>query len=99
LVTMLNLLPIGQLDGGHVAYALLGQKHDIVAKCTFLALIPLSFISLNWLMWGILILVLMRSTKHPPIYNMDEPLSDKDKLIGYVCLAIFILCFIPSPFQ
>ena len=99
LVTMLNLLPIGQLDGGHVAYALLCQKHDIVAKCTFLALIPLSFFSLNWLIWGILILVLMRSTKHPPIYNMDEPLSDKDKLIGYVCLAIFILCFIPAPFQ
>jgi len=99
LVTMLNLLPIGQLDGGHVAYAILGPKHDIVAKCTFLALIPLSFFSLNWLMWGILILVLMRSTKHPPIYNMDEPLSDKDKLIGYVCLSIFILCFIPAPFQ
>lgn len=99
LVTMLNLLPIGQLDGGHVAYAMLGRKHDWVAKVALLALIPLSFFSLNWLVWGVLILILMRTTKHPPVYNVDEPLSPKDRRIGYACLAIFILCFIPAPFQ
>jgi len=99
LVTMLNLLPIGQLDGGHVAYAVLGRKYDIVAKIALLSLIPLSYFSLNWLVWGALILILMRTTKHPPVYNIDEPLSKNDKMIGYVCLAIFILCFIPAPFQ
>ena len=99
LVTMLNLLPIGQLDGGHVAYAILGRKQQFVAKCTFFGLIPLSYFSLNWLMWGLLIFILMRTTKHPPIYNMDEPLTENDKRIGYVCLAIFIMCFIPAPFQ
>jgi len=99
LVTMLNLLPIGQLDGGHIAYAMLGDKHKIVAKAAFLALIPLSFLSLNWLVWGILILVLMRTTKHPPIQDIRTPLSKENMYVGYVCLVIFLLCFIPAPFQ
>ena len=99
LVTMLNLLPIGQLDGGHVAYAMLGNKQNLVAKVAMLALIPLSFLSLNWLVWGLLILFLMRSTKHPPIQDINAPLSEQNKQIGYICLVIFILCFIPAPFK
>ena len=99
LVTMLNLLPIGQLDGGHIAYAMLGEKHRYIAKIAFLALIPLSFLSLNWLVWGALILLLMRTTRHPPIQDIYTPLSAANKRIGYLCLVIFILCFIPVPFQ
>ncbi len=99
LVTMLNLLPIGQLDGGHIAYAMLGKKHDFVAKAALFMLIPLSFFSLNWLVWGLLILFLMRTTKHPPIQDIQSPLSEKNKNVGLVCLVIFILCFIPAPFQ
>jgi membrane-associated protease RseP (regulator of RpoE activity) len=98
LVTMLNLLPIGQLDGGHVAYAMLGKKQNLVAKIALLTLIPLSFLSLNWLVWGLLILFIMRSTKHPPIQDINAPLSELNKRIGYICLIIFILCFIPAPF-
>ncbi len=98
LVTMLNLLPIGQLDGGHIAYAMLGRKHDKVAKFALLALIPMGLLSLNWLVWAVLILVLMRTTKHPPVNDVDVPLSDQNKRIGYICLAIFVLCFIPIPF-
>ncbi len=99
LVTMLNLLPIGQLDGGHIAYAMLGEKQDIIGKLAFIMLIPLSFYSINWLIWGILLLLLMRSVKHPPIQDIHVPLSYKDKQIGYACLVIFILCFIPAPFK
>jgi len=99
LVTMLNLLPIGQLDGGHIAYAMLGEKHKIVAKATFLALIPLSFLSLNWLIWGVLIIILMRTTKHPPIQDIKTPLTKENMYVGYACLIIFIFCFIPAPFQ
>ncbi len=99
LVTMLNLLPIGQLDGGHIAYAMLGKKQDWIGKIAFMALIPLSFLSLNWLVWGILILALMRTTSHPPIHDISTPLSAKNRYIGYICLVIFILCFIPAPFQ
>ena len=99
LVTMLNLLPIGQLDGGHIAYAMFGKKQGLIGRIALLALFPLSFLSLNWLVWGLLILVLMRSTKHPPIQDIRTPLSKKNKCIGYLCLTIFILCFIPTPFQ
>lgn len=99
LVTMLNLLPIGQLDGGHIAYAMLGRKHAKVAKFALLALIPMGLLSLNWLVWAALILILMRTTKHPPVNDIDVPLSDKNKRIGYFCLAIFIVCFIPVPFS
>ena len=99
LVTMLNLLPIGQLDGGHIAYAMLGEKQDIIGKLALFLLIPLSFYSINWLIWGVLLLILMRSVKHPPIQDIHAPLSYKDKQIGYVCLIIFILCFIPAPFK
>ena len=99
LVTMFNLLPIGQLDGGHVAYAMLGKKQNIIGKISFLALIPLSFISLNWLFLGVLLFFLMRSAKHPPINDINIPLSKFNKRIGYICLVIFILCFIPAPFK
>ena len=99
LVTMLNLLPIGQLDGGHIAYAMLGEKQIIIGKLAFILLIPLSFLSINWFIWGILLLILMRSVKHPPIQDIDVPLSYKDKQIGYACLIIFLLCFIPAPFK
>jgi len=99
LVTMLNLLPIGQLDGGHIAYAMLGRKHEKVAKYALLALIPMGLLSLNWIVWAILILILMRTTKHPPVYDVDAPLSSTNKKVGYACLIIFILCFIPVPFS
>ena len=99
LVTMLNLLPIGQLDGGHIAYAMLGEKQIIIGKIAFILLIPLSFLSINWFIWAILLLILMRSVKHPPIQDTHVPLSYKDKQIGYACLIIFLLCFIPAPFK
>lgn len=99
LVTMLNLLPIGQLDGGHVAYAMLGKKQRLIGQIAFIFLIPLSFLSINWLIWGLLLLILMRSVKHPPIQDIHIPLSDTDKRIGYICLLIFIVCFIPAPFK
>tara|TARA_Y100000590_G_scaffold428943_1_gene540926 strand:+ start:752 stop:1831 length:1080 start_codon:yes stop_codon:yes gene_type:complete len=98
LVTMLNLLPIGQLDGGHIAYAMLGKKFDRIAQISWLALIPMSLFSLNWLVWGLLILFLMKTTKHPPIEHIDAPITTREKWIGAASLAIFILCFIPSPF-
>ncbi|MDP7072150.1 MAG: site-2 protease family protein [Candidatus Marinimicrobia bacterium] len=99
LVTMLNLLPIGQLDGGHVAYAMLGDRHDLFAKIAFAALIPLSIFSLNWLVWALLILVIMRTTSHPPVQDLHLPLSRNNRLIGYLCFVIFILCFVPAPIQ
>ncbi len=99
LITMLNLLPIGQLDGGHIAYAILGQRFSILAKLTWCALFPMGLLSINWLIWGLLILLLMRTTNHPPIQHIDAPITAREKWIGTISLVIFIICFIPSPFS
>jgi len=96
---MLNLLPIGQLDGGHIAYAMLGKSHDLIAKIALIVTISLSFLSLNWLIWSILIILVMRTTKHPAIHDIKVPLSKHNQLIGYICIIIFILCFIPTPIK
>ena len=100
LITMLNLLPLAQLDGGHVAYALLGDRQEWLGRAVFVALIPMGlFLSPNWLFWGFLILVLMRTVKHPPIHDVNRPLTPPELRIGIACLVIFILCFIPVPFR
>lgn len=100
LVTMLNLLPLAQLDGGHIAYALLGERQEWLGKAIFVALIPMGLLlSLNWIFWGLLILILMRTVKHPPVADIHRPLTPHELRIGFACLAIFILCFIPVPFK
>ena len=99
LVTMLNLIPIGQLDGGHIAYAVLGRKHDVFAKWAFLTLVPLGFISPHWWFWAVMILVLMRTVKHPPLASIHLPISQRERTIGWICLAILALCFVPVPIE
>ena len=99
LVTMLNLLPVGQLDGGHISYAMFGNKQKYIARLSLISLALLSFVSLNWLVWGLLIFFLMRSTNHPPINDFNKPLSIGNRALGYLCLFIFIICFVPAPFK
>lgn len=100
LVTMLNLLPMAQLDGGHIAYALLGNRQEWLGRAILVAFIPMGILlSPNWLFWGFLILILMRTVKHPPVPDVNRSLKPYELLIGLVCLFIFILCFIPVPFK
>lgn len=96
LVTALNLLPIGQLDGGHISYALFGEKHKWIARVAFAALIPLSFLSLNWLVWAALIFFLIR-VQHPPIAPAQESLAPYQKIIGWIAIGILVGTFIPQP--
>ena len=98
LVTALNLIPIGQLDGGHIAYALFGKKHDQIAKWAFLPMLPLGYFSPNWIIWALLILIFIR-LKHPPIIDETSTLKPFHKWLGYICIAILILTFIPIPFS
>jgi len=98
IVTMLNLIPIGQLDGGHIAYALLGKSYIKVAWSAFFALLVLGIFSVNWLVWAALVFFLIR-VKHPPVLDYYRPLSLKEILIGIVALVIFILTFVPVPFR
>lgn len=100
LVTMLNLLPLAQLDGGHIAYALLGDRQEWVGRAVFVAFIPMGILlSPNWLFWGLLILLLMRTVRHPPVPGVNRPLTTRELAIGIACLILFILCFIPIPLR
>jgi membrane-associated protease RseP (regulator of RpoE activity) len=98
LVTMLNLLPIGQLDGGHIMYALLGKKQRVVATAATAALIPLGlFWWPGWFVW--VALVLLIKIGHPPTMNDQLPLDTKRKVIGWLAMLIFILSFTPVPIK
>jgi len=96
-VTMLNLLPIGQLDGGHIVYAMFGKHQVKITYVVMFTMAILSFWWFGWLVWIFLGLVLVK-TKHPPTMLDEIPLDKKRLAIGYFCLLLFILCFIPIPF-
>jgi membrane-associated protease RseP (regulator of RpoE activity) len=98
LVTALNLFPLGQLDGGHVSYAIFGSRSKTVAKI-FLAiyLIMAIFFWFGWLVWVMLILLL--GLKHPRILDEDSSLGPKRTILGILVLVIFILSFIPDPIK
>ena len=98
LVTALNLMPIGQLDGGHISYSLFGKKSEIIAKWAFAPLIPLGYYSYNWILWAILIFFFVK-LKHPPVVDEVAPLKPFHKRLGYISLGIFILTFTPVPFS
>lgn len=104
-MTALNLLPIGQLDGGHIAYALLLKKHDrlsqVVHGSLFLSVPVLWLLGFgtvsNWAFFGLIILLLMRGfgPKHPPVTDADQPLSPLRVAIGVLCLIFFVLLIPP----
>lgn len=98
LVTALNLFPIGQLDGGHVFYAVLGKNSRKYSRYILAAFIFMGiFFWIGWLVWALLISVL--GLNHPTILDEDTPLSPRRKMITVVVLLIFILSFIPDPIK
>jgi membrane-associated protease RseP (regulator of RpoE activity) len=97
-VTSLNLLPIGQLDGGHVAYALFGERHSYLSKLLIPILFLLGiFLWEGWAIWAIVLLIL--GLKHPPIYHSEIPLDGKRRFLGWLGFFIFLITFIPEPFK
>lgn len=103
-VTSLNLIPIGQLDGGHIAFAILGDKHRYLSKTLVAVLAILGLSSLagfpgweGWLIWAVLMLIL--GIKHPPVYIWEAPLDSRRRLIAMLTFLIFVITFIPSPFK
>lgn len=95
LVTALNLLPVGQLDGGHLVYALFGRHHKTVAGWAIAGFAVVAiFIFPGYAVF--LLLLLWFGFRHPP--TMDEtPLDNKRKAIGIITLMIFVLSFTPEP--
>ena len=110
LITALNMMPIGQLDGGHISYAMFGKKHKYLAYtffglllffglAGFLPLLGITFElgSVMWLIWVLLILFLIK-IKHPPVcYDLETPLGKTRMIIGWFSYFIFITSFCPVP--
>lgn len=97
-VTALNLIPIGQLDGGHIFYAVFGRAHRYVSIGFFIALIPLGyFFWPGWWVWAVLMIVI--GLRHPPPLIDSEPLDRRRKFIALSALAMFVLCFMLRPMR
>ncbi len=95
-VTALNLLPIGQLDGGHVCYALFGPLQKRISGAFFILLFPLGFLWPGWFVWIALIFILVK-IPHPPVIFEDVPLGKWRRILGWIVIGIFVLTFIPAP--
>ena len=91
LITSINLLPAGQLDGGHIFRAVLGEKQKYAG---WIAVFIMIFT--GWLFFAIIIIFLM-GMMHPPPLNDDTELDTRRKLLFLIALAILILCYIPYP--
>jgi membrane-associated protease RseP (regulator of RpoE activity) len=94
LATALNLLPIGQLDGGHILYALAGDRHKWISKIFIVVLIPLGLFWWVWWFWAAILFFLGR--RHPSIYDTAE-VGEARTTLGWVALAVFLLCFTYAP--
>jgi hypothetical protein len=92
--TAMNLLPVGQLDGGHILYALFGERHKIISRVFLALMLPLGYFWTGWIFWAVLLFVFAR--RHPAIYDLTEVGSARRKL-GWLALAIFTLSFMPAP--
>jgi membrane-associated protease RseP (regulator of RpoE activity) len=114
LVTALNLLPVGQLDGGHTVYALFGRRAQVINLVTlgFMTILAVAGIEplqeifpvlrsvgfFGWFVWLGLIVFLL-GPFHPPALDDVTELDNRRRLIGYAVIVIFILTFVPVPFQ
>jgi membrane-associated protease RseP (regulator of RpoE activity) len=98
LVTALNLLPVWQLDGGHIMYSLSSARHARISLGVSLGLIGLGIWAWHgWATWGIILLILSLRFRHPPVYDQWQPLDPARRAWAFGALAIFLLCFTPWP--
>jgi membrane-associated protease RseP (regulator of RpoE activity) len=97
-VTALNLFPVGQLDGGRIAYALFGRRHRVVGFAVFAATLALGAITmaLNWFVWAALIFFLIGFGHGAPLDDVT-PLSPARRVVGWTCLVLFVLLIPPVP--
>jgi len=96
LVTSMNLIPIGQLDGGHVMYSLFLKKRRYLYIPIFGALIALGLLWAGWLIWVLLAFFIAR--RDPVIQDTLTPLSTREKVYAIVPYLILVLTFVPQPF-
>jgi membrane-associated protease RseP (regulator of RpoE activity) len=95
LATALNLLPLGQLDGGHILYAVAGGRHRRLALVLWSALLLLGLAWPGWALWCLVILVL--GLRHPPVGDEHRPIGRSRRRIAWLLLLINLLSFAPVP--
>lgn len=97
-VTAMNLIPVGQLDGGHIIYALFTKNFKKICYLSLVVLFILAFTRWEgWLIWAFLLFFLGKN--HPPVEDINEELPMREKIIGYFSIVVFFLTFIPTPFK
>jgi hypothetical protein len=95
LVTMLNLLPLGQLDGGHITYGLLQKGQHRLAIVFMLCLVGLGFFWAGWWIW--LVLAAVMRPFHPPVIDSSLIPDGTHKKIGWTAVFLFVITFVPMP--
>jgi membrane-associated protease RseP (regulator of RpoE activity) len=98
LVTALNLMPVGQLDGGHVLRAVAGRRQPLVSRVVVILAVATAFRGATWAAFAVIAAVFI-GTAHPPVDNDDEPLGFGRQLLAAACLAVFVLCFSLVPIR
>jgi membrane-associated protease RseP (regulator of RpoE activity) len=97
LATALNLLPIGQLDGGHILYSFIGERTRLLSRVFVLILVPMGFFfAYSWLVWALLLFFF--GMRHPAIYDLT-PLGRTRSWLGFAALIIFLLSFTLAPIR
>jgi membrane-associated protease RseP (regulator of RpoE activity) len=92
--TALNLLPIGQLDGGHILYSFFPSRHRLISRIVAAVLLPMAYLWWVWALWAVAMLWLGRY--HPMIVDTTDMSLGRRKL-GWLAAAIFVLCFMFAP--
>jgi membrane-associated protease RseP (regulator of RpoE activity) len=95
LATSLNLLPLGQLDGGHILYSVLGRRQRWTALPLWIGLAVLGWFWPGWWAWCVIVFVI--GLFHPPVRDERTPLDPKRRLLAVLALVIFVLSFMPTP--
>lgn len=98
LITALNLLPIGQLDGGHVLYAIAGRRANRVGRLLLLAAWGAVIVLGYWVWTLMLVLLVVMGPRHPPTLCDDLPLGWGRTILGWLTLAFVLIGFTPQPF-
>ena len=99
-VTALNLLPLGQLDGGHILYALAPRRHRLAARIFLVCLIPLGAIWWGWWAWGLLVLLVNKGkVEHPSVIQQQEGIGSFRRGLGWLLIAMFFLTLVPVPLR
>ena len=101
IATALNLFPIGQLDGGHISYAVLGRRSTYITVAMIGVAIVLSFVSANWIGFTVLMVAMLFAFgyRHPRTVDEDVRLDRARLILAIFAVVMFALCFTPIPFE